>query len=161
MQDIGLRATTTQTLTLLVAALLSTAAGVLLFLDVIRTDDLMFYVSPERGKIAGNEADIERLEANIRDIEEDLHKVQEAQHDERRILLKAIDAKRKLIVELREENRKLKWTGVVGFHTILDKIPGFLIALLGISTGYMALKLKRIELKQVNKENSGPRIIRP
>ena len=145
----------------LVGALLATAAGIMLFFDIIRVDDMMFYTSPERGQILANKAKIKTLEENIRDLQSDLRKLKEQNAQERQTLLKAIDSQTKLIDQLREENRKLKWTGMVGFGTVLDKILGILVAIMGAITAYMILKLKRIELRDKDKPDDEHTIIVP
>lgn len=133
----------------------------MLFLDVIRVDDAMFYISPERAQISANEDKIRKLEENVRDLESDLQALKEHSQQEKQTLLKAIDAQTELIDQLRQENKKLKWTGLVGFNTVLDKILGVAVAIMGAMTAYMILKLKRIELKQKEKPEDDRKIIVP
>jgi TolA-binding protein len=141
----------------LVGAFLVMGVGIMLFLDVFRIDDAMLYISDERVQISENKDKIRKLEENIRDLESDLQALKEHSQQEKQTLLDAIDAQTELIAHLRQENKKLKGP----IRTLLDKILGAAVAIMGAMTAYMILKLKRIELKQKEKPEDERKIIVP
>lgn len=119
--------------------------GLLIFFDVIRIDALMYYWSPEREKSKSNKDNIKELQKEIISLKGQIQGIENDKNNELKEMMNSLNSKESDIKELKNENNRLKWQGIFGICTIIDKIIGLLTGIIGIKAAYLAYKLKRVE----------------
>lgn len=108
----------------------------------------MFYPSttPEVVALIENERKLVAIKKNKKEIQKQAGQ-KSKKASEVAELRRQLDEQQRTIDRLEAENKELKWKGVVGLHTILDKILGLVLALIGLKTAQLALRVKEVELK--------------